>query len=118
MEKKVGRSRQVIPGLPASAAGRVGVCRNSAEAALAKGFSYKEIASALGLPYSSFLRAWKRHTVVVPEHLQLPLPPILPPIQQPNNQNGSAPAERRPLPVVGGDAILNSTLAEKRIKWR
>jgi len=68
-----------IEGMPASAAGRIGLCKNAIQEALDMGYSKKEIAVRMGLSYMTFYRAWKGQKITVAPDKQLPLPaPVAP----------------------------------------
>jgi hypothetical protein len=62
--------------LPTPAAGRVGMCRKSIEAALKMGFSLDDCARRLGLNYKTFWQAYRANKIIVEPEKQVPLPAL------------------------------------------
>lgn len=117
--------------LPTPAAGRVGMCRKSIEAALKMGFSLDDCARRLGLNYKTFWQAYRANKIIVEPEKQVPLPALPRPatqVKQPVNvvakptaETPPQPPEKRPLPgqipVGDGDAMM-AALAAKGLGFK
>ena len=114
--------------LPARASGRVGMCRNSINDALKKGFTLRECAARLDLEYLTFWRAWKAQKIVVPDEQQVALPaPVREAVKQATKAKAkaavpaaqAAPGGQQPprplpgkIPVGDAEAIVDAVEAK------